>query len=183
LKEQREMHRINEYIRVPRLQVITNDGQNLGIISRDEALRAAREAGLDLVLIVDTGSMGVPIAKIADFGKLLYARKKKLADAKKKQKIIKIKEIKLRPKIDEHDYQTKMRQASAFLQEGNRVKFTLVFRGRESVMKLEHGQEMFAKIDATLAEKGFGSFAFEQETKLGRFWSRVYFLKTTPKSE
>lgn len=177
LRDQREMHRINEYIRFPRIQVIDNEGQNLGVMSREDALRRAREDGLDLILLADTGSFGVPVTKIADFGKLLYAKKKKQADAKKKQKVIKIKEIKLRPKIDEHDYQTKMKQAGTFLQDGNRVKFTLVFRGRESAMKLERGQEMFKKIDATLAEKGFNSVAYEQETKLGQFWSRVYFIK------
>ena len=184
MREQREVHRINEFIRAPRLQVITHEGYNLGVVSREEALRNARDAGLDLVLIADTGSMGAPIAKITDFGKLLYAKKKKLADAKKKQKVIKIKEIKLRPKIDEHDFQTKLRQSYAFLQDGNRVKFTLVFRGRELAMKIGHGQEMFAKIDAFLAEKGLDAIGYEQETKLGHFWSRVYFLKTiTTKSE
>ena len=171
------MHRINEHIRAPRLQVIANDGQNLGVMGRDDALRRSREVSLDLVLIADTGTFGVPIAKITDFGKLLYAKKKKLADAKKKQKVIKIKEIKLRPKIDEHDFQTKLKQASTFLQDGNRVKFTLVFRGREGAMKLERGQEMFAKIDSLLAEKGFATVGFEQEAKIGQFWSRVYFVK------
>jgi len=171
------MHRINEFIRVPRLQVIGIDGQNLGVMSRDEALRAARDAALDLVLLADTGTMGVPIAKLADFGKLLYAKKKKLTDAKKKQKVIKIKEIKLRPQIDEHDFLTKLNQATTFLKEGNRVKFTLVFRrGRESAMKNERGQEMFIKIDAVLAQKGLEGIKFEQESKLGQFWSRVYFV-------
>ena len=177
MKEQREVHRINEFIRAPRLQVIANDGENLGVISREQALRCAREAGLDLVLLADTGSLGVPIAKLADFGKMLYAKKKKQADAKKKQKVIKIKEIKLRPKIDEHDFQTKLKQAVGFLNEGNRVKFTLVFRGRESMMKLERGQEMFAKIDADLAQKGLQHCGYEQEAKIGQFWSRVYFVK------
>jgi translation initiation factor IF-3 len=181
LRDQREVHRINELIRAPKVQVIAHDGQNLGVMSREDALRASHEASLDLVLIADTGSFGVPVVKITDFGKLLYARKKKLADAKKKQKVIKIKEIKLRPKIDEHDYQTKLNQAVAFLQDGNRVKFTLVFRGREMAMKFERGQEMFVKIDATLAEKGLDSLDREQDAKLGQFWSRVYFVKPSKK--
>ena len=181
MREQREVHRINEFIRAPRVQVIAYDGQNAGVMSREDALRAAREAGLDLVLIADTGSFGVPVVKIADFGKLLYARKKKLSDAKKKQKVIKIKEIKLRPKIDEHDYQTKLKQAIAFLQEGNRVKFTLVFRGREMATKFERGQEMFNKIDTTLVQKGLDSLGREQDAKLGQFWSRVYFVKPSKK--
>ena len=176
MRDQREVHRINEFIRVPRLQVIAFDGQNLGVMGRDDALRTAREAGLDLVLLADTGSMGVPIAKLADFGKLLYAKKKKLVDAKKKQKVIKIKEIKMRPKIDEHDFLTKLKQAESFLKEGNRVKFTLVFRGREAAMKHGRGQEMFAKIDMVLAQKGLEGLKYEQETKLGQFWSRVYFV-------
>lgn len=168
---------INEFIMAPRLQVIASSGENLGVLSRYEALNIARQEGLDLIIIADVGAQGVPVAKISDYGKLLYAKKKKLADAKKHQKVIKVKEIKLRPKIDEHDFQTKLNQAAQFLQEGNRVKFTLVFRGREAALKAERGVAMFEKINQTLAEKGLEHLEREGETKLGQFWSRVYFTK------
>lgn len=182
LKDQKNIGpRINQFIRAPRLQVITSDGRNLGAIDRDEALRYAREEGLDLVQISESGGEGFPIAKIMDFGKELYERKKKQADAKKKQKVIKVKEVKLRPKIDEHDYQTKIKQAIGFLEEGNRVKFTIMFRGRELTGKNERGQLMFNKIDATLQEKGYGSLEREKDMCAGPFWSRVYYVKSTKK--
>ena len=160
------------------MQVITDSGENLGTLSRFDALAKAREDGLDLVLMADSGPEGLPIVKIMDFGKMLYGKKKKLADAKKKQKIIKIKEVKFRPKIDEHDYQTKMKQAITFLEDGNRVKFTLMFRGRELANKEERGSQMFNKVDATFAEKGIENLEREKDMKLGSFWSRVYYIKT-----
>ncbi len=170
-------HKVNEYIYAPRIQVISSTGENIGILSRYDALARAREEGLDLVLIAEAGTHGVPVAKIMDFGKMIYAKKKKLAEAKRNQKVIKIKEIKLRPKIEEHDYQTKLNQATAFLHDGNRVKFTLVFRGREMATRSERGQAMFEKIDATLAGKELGIVEFEQESRLGQLWSRVYYIK------
>lgn len=169
--------RVNEQIIASRIQVITETGENLGTFSRREAIDRARAEGLDLVQVSGDSGEGVPIAKIMDFGKVLYAKKKKLADAKKKQKIIKIKEIKMRPKIDEHDYQTKLRRAVQFLEEGDRVKFTLMFRGREAATKAERGQQMFEKIDVTLSEKGMVHLECEKDMKLGNFWSRVYFIK------
>ena len=182
LKDRRNMGpRINQYIREPRLQVITSDGTNLGIIDRDEALSYAREKGLDLVQISDSGRDGLPIAKIMDFGKELYERKKKQADAKKKQKIIKVKEVKFRPKIDDHDFQTKIKRAIGFLEEGNRVKFTIMFRGRELANKGERGKRMFDKIDAMLIEKGLGSLERERDMCAGPFWSRVYYIKGAKK--
>jgi len=176
-KDPRNSTRINERIVASRIQIITESGENLGILSRREAIERAKEDGLDLVQVTECGSEGVPIAKIMDFGRALYAKKKKLADAKKKQKIIKVKEVKLRPKIDEHDYQTKLNRAVKFLQDGNRVKFTLMFRGRELATKAERGRQMFEKIDATLAEKGIGQVEHERDMKLGHFWSRVYYIK------
>jgi len=169
---------INERIMAAQLQVITQSGENLGILGKREAIERAREEGLDLVQLSESGGEGVPIAKIMDFGKDLYAKKKKLADAKRKQKIVKVKEVKLRPKIDEHDYQTKMNRAVQFLQDGNRVKFTLMFRGRELATKIERGLQMFEKIDATLSEKEIGHLEHERDMKLGRFWSRVYYIKS-----
>ena len=93
---------VNEKIRADRIQLITHDGQNLGLVSRGEALRAAEVAGLDLVVITEEGPDGYPIAKVMDFGKALYAKKKKQTEAKKHQKVIQVKEVKIRPKIGEH---------------------------------------------------------------------------------
>lgn len=169
---------INENIQVPKVQLITHEGENLGVVPTHEALLRARSAELDLVLISQVGGTGIPIAKIMDFGKDLYSKKKKQAEAKKKQKTIQVKELKIRPKIGEHDLQTKMNQAIQFLKEGKHLKVTLVFRGREVVSREERGSEMFAKIDKKLEEQGFTNLAQEKESRMGSLWSRIYYLKT-----
>lgn len=169
---------INERIRFDKLQVITHDGKNLGIINRDEALRIARSEDLDLVLLADAGSEGVPLAKIMDFGKALYAKKKQQAEAKKSQKVIQIKEIKMRPKIGEHDFNVKLHQAIEFLKEGKHVKFTLMFKGREAAMREERGEEIFKKIDQGFEEAGLTKIMAEKDAKAGQLWSRVYLLKS-----
>lgn len=169
---------INEKIRFEKMQVITHDGKNLGIIARDEALRLARQAELDLVLLSDQGSEGVPLVKIMDFGKALYAKKKQAAEAKKSQKIIQVKEVKLRPKIGEHDYQTKINQAIEFLKSGKHVKVTLMFKGREAATKEERGEEILRKVDESFAEAGLSRIAAEKDAKAGQLWSRIYFLKS-----
>lgn len=167
---------INEQIRFPRVQLITHDGQNIGVVARFDALRMAREAGLDLVLIAESGADGVPVVKIMDFGKTLYAKKKKQSEAKKHQKVVQIKEIKIRPKIGEHDYQTKLNQAIKFLHEGKKLKITLVFKGREAAQLKERGSGFFAKIDADLQAAGL-SIMHEKDSRLGGLWTRLYFLK------
>lgn len=177
-KPQQEQYMINDRIRAPKLQVITDFGENLGIIDRFKALSLAKEASLDLVLLSDSGAEGVPVAKIMDFGKLLYERKKKKNEAKKHQKVIQIKEIKFRPKIGEHDFQTKINQAVQFLQDGKRVKCTIAFRGRENITKDERGEEFFQKVDTILASRGFSdSLMTEQDAKIGQIWSRIYYIK------
>lgn len=177
-KEHTNAPAINEKIRAPYLQVITQDGENVGTIARDEALRMAAVANLDLVMLSDTGSQGVPVVKIMDFGKKLYELKKKKAESKKHQKTIQVKEIKIRPKIGEHDYQTKMKQALHFLNEGKRVKITLCFRGRENVSKNERGAEIFGKIEQTLSDQGLAkTLAYEGDSRMGQSWSRVYYVK------
>ncbi len=169
---------INQQIRAEYVQLITQDGENIGNISRNQALRQAEEAGLDLVLIAQSGKEGIPVVKIMDFGKVLYEKKKKTLEAKKHQKVIQIKEIKMNPKIGEHDYQTKIKQAVQFLTTGKRVKITLSFRGREIATKDMRGAELFAKI-----EKSFGGHDWshnlmqEQDSKMGKMWSRIYYLK------
>lgn len=168
---------INDQIRVPKVQVITHDGTNLGVVTRDEALKIARAADLDLVMMSDTGQMGVPVVKIMDFGKLLYAKKKKQAEAKKHQKTIQVKEIKMRTKIGEHDYLTKLKQAVQFLKDGKHVKITLMFRGREVASIHERGAEMFAKVNQTFAAEGLENIAQEKDMKSATIWSRIYFIK------
>ena len=170
---------INDKIRATRIQVIAQDGENVGIISLDEALKLARQAELDLVMVAEQGRDGVPVAKIIDHGKVLYAKKKKQVESKKHQKVIQIKEIKLRPKIGEHDYQTKLKQACQFLKDGKHVKVTLVFRGREMATIRERGFEMFNKVMLTFQEHGLTNLHQEKESKAGTQWSRIYAVKTS----
>ena len=177
-RERRVAPMINERIRAPHMQVITDDGENLGVLARADALRVAENANLDLVLLSDTGSEGVPVVKVMDFGRALYEKKKKQAKAKKQQKLIQVKEIKMRPKISEHDFLTKIKHVIEFLQEGKRVKVTLSFRGRENILKGERGAEIFRRIDKTLDEMGLeGKYANEGESSMGQLWFRIYYLK------
>lgn len=114
-----------------------------------------------------------------DYGKELYNRKKKQAEAKKHQKVIQIKEIKMRPKIGEHDYQTKMNQGIGFLESGKKLKVTLLFRGREMVNKYERGTELFGKIGKTFEERGLLERLIEdKEVRAGSAWSKVFSLKS-----
>lgn len=169
---------INENIRAEKVQVIDENGVNHGVLPLSEALRLAEEAELDLVLLSETGGQGAPVSKIMDYGKVLYEKKKKLAEAKKHQKIIQVKEIKLRPKIGEHDYQTKMNRGIDFLKAGKHLKVTLMFRGREIATKRERGQELFDRINKTFDEHGLlENLIQEQDSRAGHFWSRIYYLK------
>jgi len=179
LKERRESAPlINQQIRAENVQLITQDGENIGTISRNQALRQAEEAGLDLVLIAQTGKDGIPVVKIMDFGKVLYEKKKKTIEAKKHQKVIQVKEVKMNPKIGEHDYQTKIKQAIQFLASGKRVKITLSFRGREMATKEARGSELFAKIQKSFEEQDWANnLVQEQDSKMGKMWSRIYYLK------
>src|SRR5690349_20377437 len=121
--------RINHRIRVPEVRVIGADGGMMGVMTTSDALRRAQEKGLDLVEVNPKAEP--PVCKILDFGKYKYDEKKKAREAKRKQSVVEIKEIKLRPKTDEHDLQTKTRAAHRFLEAGHKVKFTVRFRGRE----------------------------------------------------
>jgi len=121
--------RINHRIRVPEVRVVAEDGSNLGVLSTEQALRRAQEAGLDLVEVNPKGSP--PVCKILDFGKYKYEEKKKQREAKRKQTIVEVKEIKLRPKTDDHDLEVKVRASRKFLESGNKVKVVCRFRGRE----------------------------------------------------
>jgi translation initiation factor IF-3 len=170
---------INEAIKAEQVQVIASTGENVGIVSTDKALRMAENDDLDLVMITQKGKEGVPVCKVMDFGKVLYERKKKQVEAKKHQKVIQVKEIKMRPKIGDHDYQTKIKHAVQFLSEGKHVKIALFFRGRENVSKLERGSELFERIDKDLELHGLKNIVQEKESKLGQSWSRIYYLKNT----
>jgi translation initiation factor IF-3 len=121
--------RINNRIRVPEVRVVDDDGAMLGIVPTHEALRRAQERGLDLVEV--NPKADPPVCKILDFGKYKYDEKKKAKETKRKQTTVEIKEIKLRPKTDDHDLAFKARAARRFLEAGNKVKFTVRFRGRE----------------------------------------------------
>jgi translation initiation factor IF-3 len=121
--------RVNHRIRVPEVLVIGADGNKLGVLQTHEALRMAQEQGLDLVEINPKSEP--PVCKILDFGKYKYEEKKKQAQARRNQAVVEIKEIKLRPKTDDHDIDFKTRAARRFLEAGHKVKFTVRFRGRE----------------------------------------------------
>lgn len=121
--------RINREIRADKLRVIKEDGEQLGILSLRDALMLAAEAGLDLVEISPTAKP--PVAKIIDYGKFRYHQQKKEKDSKKAQVQIKVKEVKLKPNIDTHDFMTKLKHARDFILKGNKVRISIMFRGRE----------------------------------------------------
>lgn len=121
--------RVNHRIRVPEVRVVAEDGSNLGVLPTQEALRRARDVGLDLVEINPKGSP--PVCKILDYGKFKYEESRKKREAKRKQTVVEVKEIKLRPKTDDHDLEVKVRNARRFLEQGNKVKVVCRFRGRE----------------------------------------------------
>lgn len=145
----KEGPRANRDIRVPSVQLIDAEGENLGETPTDEAIRLAEEQGLDLVEISPNAKP--PVCKILDLGKLKYESQKKAAAARKKQKIIEVKEIKMRPNIDTHDYETKMKAARRFFDDGDKVKFTLRFRGREMAHQ-QLGMQLLQKVKAETAE-------------------------------
>ncbi len=131
--------------------MIGDDGEQLGIMTPEEAMVIAEGKGLDLVEIAPTAVP--PVCRIIDYGKYLYDEKKKAAEARKKQKTIVVKEIKLRPKIEEHDFQVKKRQMEEFLAEGHKVKITVRFRGRE-IVHPEMAQKLLQRIATEVVQKG-----------------------------
>jgi translation initiation factor IF-3 len=139
---------INREIRAREVQLIDAEGQNRGVVQIADALQLAEEAGLDLVEIVPNADP--PVCKILDFGKFRFLEQKKAAEARKRQKVVEIKEIKLRPGIDDHDYEVKMRAVRRFFEEGDKVKVTLRFRGRE----MAHQDLGFKLLNRVRAETG-----------------------------
>ena len=120
---------MNEDIRVPQVRLIDQNGEMIGVMTARDALLRAYDAGLDLLEI--SPNAVPPVCKITDYGKFKYEQQKKANEARKKQKVVEIKEVKVRPNIDDHDYDVKMRQMKNFIGEGDKVKVTLRFRGRE----------------------------------------------------
>jgi translation initiation factor IF-3 len=146
---------MNEDIRVPEVRLIDHTGQNVGVVATSAAMARAVEAGLDLVEISPESKP--PVAKILDYGKFKYQEQKKAAEARKRQKVVEIKEIKMRPSIDDHDYDVKMRAIKRFFDEGDKVKVTLRFRGRELshqelgwqvLQRVKSDTEPLAKVEA-----------------------------------
>jgi translation initiation factor IF-3 len=151
----------NEDIQSPEVQLIDAEGVNQGAVKTRDALAQAQELGLDLVIIA--GNSTPPVAKMLDLGRFKYAAQKKAAEARKKQKVIEVKEIQLRPNIDTHDYETKMKAVNRFLDDGDRVKVTMRFRGREMahqdigmdlLVKVQHELETKAKVESSPRSEG-----------------------------
>ena len=141
--------RVNDDIRNAQIQLIDHNGQNHGTVETMVAIKMAMEAGMDLVEISPNNNP--PVCKIMDYGKYKYSAQKKAAEARKKQKVVEIKEIKLRPMIDDHDYDVKMRAMQRFFEEGDKVKITLRYRGREMAHQ-EIGTKLLDKIKSDVAE-------------------------------
>jgi translation initiation factor IF-3 len=145
----RDGPRVNDEIRVPTVRLIDQHGEMIGVMTARDALIRAYDVGLDLVEI-SPGAVP-PVCKILDFGKYKYEQQKKANEARKKQKVVEIKEVKVRPNIDDHDYDVKMRQMKSFIEEGDKVKVTLRFRGREMAHQ-ELGTKVLERIRTELAE-------------------------------
>ena len=145
---QKDGPRVNEEIRNREVQLIDQNGTNHGTVPIQSALDRASEAGLDLVEISPNASP--PVCKILDYGKYKFQAQKKAAEARKKQKVVEVKEIKFRPMIDDHDYDVKMRSMKRFFEEGDKVKVTLRFRGREMAHQ-ELGTQLLDRVKSDLA--------------------------------
>lgn len=155
----RESLRVNDEIRIREVRVTSATGEQLGIMATRDALRLAEEQHLDLVEVAPKAKP--PVCRIMDFGKYRYEQQKREKEAKKKQKIITIKEVKLRPNIEQHDFDVKLKNAVRFLGEGNKVKVTIMFRGRE-LSHPELGRDLLQRVADTLKEQ----VIVEREPKL-----------------
>ncbi len=145
----KESPKINEEIRAREVRVTSSTGEQLGIISLRDALRIAGEQQLDLVEVAPTAKP--PVCRIMDFGKFRYEQQKRDKEAKKKQKVVTVKEVKLRPNIEDHDFNVKLKNALRFLEDGDKVKVTIMFRGRE-LSHPELGRELLLKMAAELKD-------------------------------
>jgi len=140
---------INEQIRLNEMQVIDDEGNKLGVLSRNEALEKAYEKNLDLVLVAPNGNP--PVCKIMNYGKYKFEQAKREKESKKKQKVLEIKEIRVTPNIEEHDFNFKSKNARKFLEDGNKVRITVKFRGRE-VNNVKAGEDVLEKFIENLQD-------------------------------
>ena len=169
--------RINGSIRVREVRLIDNEGNQKGIVPTLEALKMAREQELDLVEV--SPNANPPVCKILDFGKYKFEQEKKLRDSKKNQKVLKIKEIRMQPKIGSGDLDTKAKHVQEFLDEGDKVKVTIRFRGRE-LAHTELGYDVLKEVEKRLTE---GSYAMEKAPMMdGRFMSMTLSSKAKKKT-
>jgi translation initiation factor IF-3 len=141
--QNKDEHRINERIRVPQVRLIDENGGQVGIVPTFEALRMARDRGLDLMEV--SPNSNPPVCKICDYGKFKYEKKKKEHEARKKQTVIKVKEIQLRPQTEEHDLEYKFKNIRKFLEEGDKAKITIMFRGRE-ITYVDQGYQIMRQL-------------------------------------
>lgn len=148
-KERFDEPRINRRIRVPEIRVIAEDGEQLGIMPTLQALRRAESVGLDLVEVQPRSKP--PVCKIMDYGKYKYEQSRKLAESKKKQQQIELKEVKFRPKTGDHDFEVKVKNLKRFLEKGNKGKVTVMFRGRE-IVHPDIGREMLNRVIESLGD-------------------------------
>jgi translation initiation factor IF-3 len=142
---------VNERIRIPRIRVIGADGEQIGLLDTIQALEMAREAGLDLVEVAPNAKP--PVCRIMDYGKYKYEQSKKVRKSRKSQHVVHVKEVKLRPRIDDHDYTFKVARARRFLDARDKVKITIQFRGREMAHK-EFGLRLIERVLADLDDIG-----------------------------
>ena len=170
-QRKRDLHKINRFISNENVRVILEDGEQLGVMTTKDAIELAQSRGVDLVEIAPNNDP--PVCKIIDYGKFKYQEQKKKNEAKKKQKVMETKEVKIRPGTGDHDYDVKLRNARKFISEGNRVKFSLRFKGRE----MEHsnlGIAMLLRLKQDLIE----IIRVEMEPKIE---GRQAFLVVAPK--
>ena len=170
-------HQINEEIRDKEVRLVSADGEQLGIMSSDEALAKAEEAGMDLVKI--SPNADPPVCKLMDYGKFKFEQTKREKEAKKNQRIVEIKEVRMSPSIDSNDFNVKLRNAQKFLGEGDRVKVTVRFRGRE-MAHTEIGRDLLLKF----AEQCADIAVMDKDPKLeGRFMSITLSVKAAKESK
>lgn len=148
-RSNRDLPQINERIRFPKIRVIDTDGSQLGILTPDEALTMAEEKDLDLVLVSETATP--PVCRIMDYGKYKFEQEKKAREARKKQHSADVKEVKMRYKIEEHDYNVRVKSAERFLKSGDKVKATITFRGRE-IQHSDLAEELLKRMAKDLEE-------------------------------
>lgn len=164
---------VNDRIRAREVRLIGKDGEQIGVVSKSDALRTAENASLDLVLVSPNAKP--PVARVMDYGKYRYEQQKKEKEAKKKQKVINVKEMRLSPTIEDHDFNTKLRNVKRFLKNGDKVKVSIRFRGRAITHK-EIGREVLER----MAEETSDVSVVETKAKMD---GRSMFLMLAPKSE